>query len=123
VHRGTPADSTTIDVLKANGIRWSPRIETRHLPSTLRPENRDAKVRAVTRALGHAIGLEETDGGSRQSAHYDAAPTGDSLLGRSLDLWVTRFGQTRARPPCRAGMTLSWARRAPNTPTGPDDRV
>jgi hypothetical protein len=28
VHRGTPADSTTIDVLKAHGIRWSPRIET-----------------------------------------------------------------------------------------------
>jgi hypothetical protein len=73
VHRGTPADSTTLDVLKANGIRWARRIETRHLPSTLRPENRDAKICAVTHTLGHAIGLEETDSGSRQSAHYDAA--------------------------------------------------
>jgi hypothetical protein len=96
VHRGTPADSTTVDVLKANGIRWSRRIETSCLPRTLRPENRDAKVRAVTRAVGHAIGLEETDGRSCQSAHNGHA--GEPRPSAQIDAAILRpaTGETEA---------------------------
>lgn len=68
VHGTSRDDSTTIDVLKGNGFRWSRRLEAWYLPRNLRPESREARVSAVVRALGDRVRVERPDGGARQTA-------------------------------------------------------
>lgn len=68
VHGTTRSDTATIEVLKANGFRWSRNLGAWYLPRNLRHETRDQRVSNVKDALGDDIDVEIPDGGRRQSA-------------------------------------------------------
>lgn len=68
VHGTTRDDTATIEVLKANGFRWSRNLDAWYLPRNLRHETRDQRVTNVKKALGDGISVEITDAGRRQGA-------------------------------------------------------